>query len=423
MIPPVVCENDLNAEIVFEGVNGTSDYGFTYNVDGGLTQVINTAGFDSVSVQILTGTPGVSIYNLLSVVDMNTGCLTHLDIITPVNIVQLPSVFAGNDFQVCEGDSAILTGSGATTYVWDNNVMNGTAFGPYLTLDYIVLGYSPEGCYSSDTVTIEVVPTPEVVISVDNIYGCSPLTVAFTNASTGNLSNCIWSLGNGDLIEGCGNATTTYTEEGCYDISLIVNTVEGCSNQLFLSSYICVEPLPEASFEPIPSELTTYNWTSEMVNASFGASEYIWNFGDGTSGVSGVNPEHQFPNITEGSYLVTLLAFSEAGCVDTAYGMVHLSEELLFFVPNTFTPDGDSHNQLFSPVFTTGYDPFNYTMLIYNRWGELIFETHDVLYGWNGSYGNNQGGCQDGAYSWVVKFKRSTNDEIVEYVGHVNLIR
>jgi gliding motility-associated-like protein len=97
-------------------------------------------------------------------------------------------------------------------------------------------------------------------------------------------------------------------------------------------------------------------------------------------------------------------------------------EEVIFWVPNTFTPDGDQFNQTFKPVMYSGFDPFEYEFLIFNRWGEPIWESHNAAVGWDGSY-NKGMKCPDGIYTWKLVFKTLNNDEKLMNVGHVTLIR
>jgi gliding motility-associated-like protein len=122
-----------------------------------------------------------------------------------------------------------------------------------------------------------------------------------------------------------------------------------------------------------------------------------------------------------------LVAYSASGCTDTAWAVVTIEEELIFYVPNTFTPDDDNYNQTFEPVFTSGFDPYDYHLTIFNRWGEVVFESYNHEIGWDGTYGGVNGGqifsCQDGTYTWKIEFKVRTNDERKAVVGHVNLIR
>lgn len=97
--------------------------------------------------------------------------------------------------------------------------------------------------------------------------------------------------------------------------------------------------------------------------------------------------------------------------------------DLVYYVPNSFTPDGDELNNTFKPVFTAGFDPYNYNMKIYNRWGELIFESKDVDYGWDGAYMGAKGLCQEGTYIWVIEFKLLNKDVRKRINGHTTLIR
>ncbi len=101
--------------------------------------------------------------------------------------------------------------------------------------------------------------------------------------------------------------------------------------------------------------------------------------------------------------------------------MIRLTNEVIFYVPNSFTPDGDEHNQFFKPIITSGIDIFNFTFQIYNRWGEMVWESMDASVGWNGQYNGKD--AQDGVYTWVMKYKTIEKDNRAEIQGQVNLIR
>jgi trimeric autotransporter adhesin len=137
------------------------------------------------------------------------------------------------------------------------------------------------------------------------------------------------------------------------------------------------------------------------------------------------NPTYTYPNNGEGQYVVTLVATSPLGCTDTATTIIQVYEELLFYVPNTFTPDNDNYNPVFLPIFTSGFDPYDYNLMIFNRWGEVIFESNNHEVGWKGSYGKNGEieMVQDGVYTWKIEFKVTRWDERRRAIGHVNLIR
>jgi gliding motility-associated-like protein len=95
----------------------------------------------------------------------------------------------------------------------------------------------------------------------------------------------------------------------------------------------------------------------------------------------------------------------------------------VYYIPNTFTPDGDMFNQTFNPVFTSGIDNYNYNLYVYNRWGEIIFESRDPAIGWDGSIGQEGKDCQAGTYTYQIFIKIPNFDERKMIVGQVNLIR
>ena len=121
--------------------------------------------------------------------------------------------------------------------------------------------------------------------------------------------------------------------------------------------------------------------------------------------------------------MITLTAISDFGCIDSTQVFIPFDEQEIFYVPNTFTPDGDNFNQTFTPIFYSGFDPYNFEMLIFNRWGEVIFETRDCTKGWDGSYGLSGSDSQDGVYTWKIIYKNPETDERKIVVGHVTLLR
>jgi gliding motility-associated-like protein len=92
-------------------------------------------------------------------------------------------------------------------------------------------------------------------------------------------------------------------------------------------------------------------------------------------------------------------------------------------VPNSFTPDGDQFNQVFVPIFSSAVDQSSYHLSIFDRWGELIFESFDLQVGWDGTYKVNQGMVQDGMYIWKIDFKLKKNDDRRLVTGHVNVLK
>jgi gliding motility-associated-like protein len=95
--------------------------------------------------------------------------------------------------------------------------------------------------------------------------------------------------------------------------------------------------------------------------------------------------------------------------------------QLLIYVPNTFTPDGNEFNNLWGPVFTSGYSSDNFELLIFNRWGEIIWESRDPHAKWDGTYNNKL--VLEGVYTWTIRFDLSNTAEKRFMHGFITLIR
>lgn len=334
-----------------------------------------------------------------------------------INVFDLPVVNAGVDQGVCQGTPVTLTGAGAPTLSWNNGILNGIPFSPNTTTTYTLTGINAAGCTDTDdvTVTVESNPSPTFVADVTN--GCVPLTVTLT--STGGGTNCVWTLGDGTVINGCGPIVHTFTSVGCYDVTLQAESALGCVGSTTITDYICASPDPVANFAPTPATVSELNPVSVMNNTSTNAVTYQWSFEDGGTSTQ-VSPTHTFP-ITPGAYEILLVATSQFGCVDSITQIVTVLEELIFYVPNTFTPDGDEYNQSFKPVFTSGFDPMDYNLTIFDRWGEILFESNNHEIGWDGTYANEL--VKDGVYVWKIEFKTSRNDARRVEVGHVTVLK
>ncbi|PKR80654.1 hypothetical protein CW751_07745, partial [Brumimicrobium salinarum] len=334
-----------------------------------------------------------------------------------------PTVSAGNDVEVCDGTQVTLQGSGAATYVWDNGVTDGTPFTPSVgTITYSVVGTSAFGCEASDQVDVTVNENTEVLFEADVTEGCTPLEVNLVSLTPG-AADCQFTI-EGMQIDGC-DINYTFTNPGCYDVNLEVESVNGCVSDLTLNNYVCIDNYPIADFTVEPGQLSNMNDEATFVNGSIGAETYDWSFGDGETSTEN-NPIHTYSVEEDGedAYEIQLIAYSELGCPDTAYVKLPFIEDLIYYVPNTFTPDGNKYNETFKPVFSSGFDPQDYNLKIFNRWGELIFESQNAAYGWDGTYGvDNNTIVKDGVYVWKIEFKKKYNDERIELVGHVNLLK
>jgi gliding motility-associated-like protein len=269
-------------------------------------------------------------------------------------------------------------------------------------------------------VAIQITENPIIAFSSDVIKGCFPLDVQFINESTSNPGSVVeWNLGDGTISASNSIVNHQYTGIDCFDVTLTITADNLCTTSKTLTDMICVDPLPIASFNYNPQQVFSIDPTTNFENTSVFNDQNIWNFDDGTGSLE-VSPTHQFPIGQIGNYNVELIVISDQGCRDTAYRIVVVRDQLLFYVPNAFTPDGDEHNNVFLPIMTAGFSPASYEFYIYNRWGELVFESNDTETGWDGTYSGSM--VQAGIYTWVIRFKDDDNDEKFEFSGHVNLM-
>jgi gliding motility-associated-like protein len=343
------------------------------------------------------------------------GCIATDQILVTTSAA--PIINAGQDISVCQGASVTLSATGGANYQWDHGVVDGQAFVPGIgTTTYIVTSTNSTGCTSTDSVVISVLNSVNGDFNVDLTKGCAPLTVHFSSTFTG--TSCQYLLSNGAVLNSC-NPSYTFDQGGCYNVTLLASNSIGCKDTISKQNLICVTSTPTASFTPDPTSIGGLLSEVHFNNSSTDAQYYQWEFGDGdTSNLS--NPSHVY-DLKEDKYFVTLIAGSGSGCTDTALTTIEVVEDLLFYIPNSFTPDNDNYNEKFLPVFTSGYDPYNYTFLIFDRYGEILFESHNAKVGWDGTYGGKI--CQDGAYVWKITFKSSNSDEKIERMGHFSLLR
>jgi gliding motility-associated-like protein len=184
---------------------------------------------------------------------------------------------------------------------------------------------------------------------------------------------------------------------------------------------VCVENSPNAAFTSSILQFSGGPQNVSFTNNSTGADSYFWDFGNGNTSTI-ISPTNSYYNTT-GNTLVTLYALTNNGCIDSASVVITYIEDAIFYVPNTFTPDQDEFNQTWGPVFTQGFDPYNFDLFVFNRWGEVIWESHDATKKWDGTYGPKGLDCPDGVYTWKISFKPKETDKKTSITGSINIIR
>lgn len=359
------------------------------------------------------------------------GCSTSPVVIT-VTVHPILQVTAQSDQAICPGENAMITANasggnnGPYNYSWNDgsgNILFGATqtVSPTITTTYTVTATDNCGTPSAtDAVTITVNPVPNVIFIADNLSGCDPVSVNFTNTTNAaNVGTCFWDFGDGNTSSDC-NPSHIYTTPGCYSVTLTVTSPFGCVSSTVINNMICDFAIPVADFSFSPQPTNLFNTDIEFLNLSSGALSYFWDFGIfGTSNLS-TPPVVIFPDDNPGTYPVCLIATSPDNCIDTVCYDVIIDDVFILYVPNAFTPDNDDLNDMFYPVIN-GIEPSNYQFMIFNRWGELIFESDTPGFGWDGRYKGLD--CKEDTYVWKLIVKDNIEGKKKVFYGHVNLLR
>ena len=316
----------------------------------------------------------------------------------------------------------------ASRFTWDfgdNNSFIG--FSPdshtYNTHGTYLISLIAQNNFCKDSVSKEIYIAP--AIPVANFFvskeGCRPVEVSIENYSL-YADSYFWDFGDGGTSSQ-QNPTYTYYTPGTYSISLIAKG-EGGQTVFTKTEAIIVHDFPTASFTANPTLVHLPNEEVNFYNLSKDATSYIWDFGDGNS-TDEQYPVHTYEEL--GEFEVSLIAFNEFGCTDTTYETITTIAGGNIIIPNAFTPNpmggngGNINvaglNDVFYPL-SEGVTSFN--MKIYNRWGELLFESNHHQIGWDGYYKGEI--CKQDVYVYKLHVEFE-NGETLQKIGDVTLLR
>jgi gliding motility-associated-like protein len=327
------------------------------------------------------------------------------------------------------------TNAGSWTYRWDfgdQSTSTDANVGSHTYATYgayeISLNVKSRFCEETykQTITINAIP-PQVDFSFDPPFGCVPLEVTFTNLTKfADDKTYQWDFGDGTTSQE-KSPVHVYSRADTYTVTLSASNITGQKITVTKPNSIQVYPRPTAGLDVKPRLLYIPGGTLYTSNLSFDATQFLWDFGDGTFS-SSEEPEHQYKD--EGVYTIKLRATNQFDCVDSAklVNVVRVKKGGQVLVPNAFSPSGagnssggggtgDGKNDTFLPLMR-GVTEFQ--LLIFNRWGELLFETTDATRGWDGYYNGKL--CQQDVYMYKLT-ARFENGENVVRVGDINLIR
>jgi len=380
-------------------------------------------------------------YQVLLTVTTSDGCISQA-MADPVVVHPVPFVLFSNGLANCFGEVTdlmnfstlanapddIITswlwtfGDGGTSVLQNPSHLFTTEGMQTATLNVS----SSNGCTGVAINNVEIYALPNVLFMADTTRGCQPFRAQFMDQTTilapYFISNWQWEFGDGsEVVSGQFPVHTYYTPSldpmgaGMYSVTLTVTSANGCVSSETYTDYMTEYPKPQAWFDVNPKRAELL-FARMQVNdlSSPNVTGWEYDFDEGLNQFT-QHPLHAYQDT--GTFTITQYVTTQYGCLDTAQTTVKVDPEFYFYIPNTFTPNSDTHNQTF---YGTGVGVVSYQMIIFDRWGSQVFESNAMDFPWNGT--KNGHPVQQGVYTYmfnIVSIKGQTH----QYVGHVNLVR
>lgn len=380
-----------------------------------------------------------STYSVVFIARSLWGCADTLEFEVPVfgqpqaGFIAAPGVQQYPNATVDLANLSIANSNAEYTWNWgDGNTTQSTdpddppsyTYGAWGEFE-IFLRVGNDLCHDTASQHITIKPPLPIADFIGEGEGCQPLRVDFENRSTYGVSYH-WDFGDGTVSDEV-NPSHIYLEPGTYNVALTATGPGGDQDITIHTGAVVVHPRAEAYFTVNPPVIKVPDQVF-FLNLSTDATTYQWDFGDGSTSTE-FSPYHFYE--TTGWHGVTLVANNEWNCPDTfaVDQAVKGNIDSRINFPNAFTPgtggpnggywtvDDMFNNDIFFPVYK-GVEEFE--MQIFNKWGELLFESKDVRQGWDGYYRGEL--CQQDVYVWRVKVKFLDGSELTD-AGDVTLLR
>jgi gliding motility-associated-like protein len=281
----------------------------------------------------------------------------------------------------------------------------------------VTLVVTDNNCVSQPFVgNLQVFDMPTADFATTDLEGCQPHGARFINQSNGPSSvlYSTWAFGD---VTGSDERDPyhTYTDTGFFSVTLLVETPEGCGDSITKPSYINVHPKPNAEFNLNSETLSFFDPTVEVTSTALGIQTSQFTFvGEGVD-ITALSAEHTY--LDTGNYFIRQIVTTQYGCADTTLREVRIDPQFTIYIPNSFSPNGDGINEVFQAQGEYVYD---FHMVVYDRWGMVLFECWDMNDAWDGSKNGSQ--VQQGDYIYRV-FVNDILGEPHLFDGNLRLFR
>ena len=394
---------------------------------------------------------------------------------------------SANGLSGCLGSPITFTANGnAELWTWDLGDGSGIQFGDVVVHTYSAVGVYNVMLIGSDSASCNGADTAFVMVNIIEPFDqqpefagipssdCQGFSAEFFNTTVGDLTY-FWDFGDGQTSTST-NPVHTYSGPGNYDVVLAAIDLV-CLDTVFLSQRITLDP--PATLIDLPSPVAICNGSSVQLSAGSGFDTYAWSTGSTSSTISVTQPGDYWVTVTDGicvgsdtiqvvaqpthpsagdvltcpgdspilsvpfvtssvvwntgdtsaTILATgsgdysFVATDEYGCIvlDTVNVTLVALADGLAFVPNVFSPNGDSKNDTFQ---VTGLAVEQFSMQVFNRWGQEMYSASNPSAGWNGGLDNTSNKAPDGTYFYIISFKdRCDTKPLTTHKGHVTLVR
>lgn len=268
------------------------------------------------------------------------------------------------------------------------------------------------------TANVEVFRMPVANFVADVYAGCDPLKVTFTNLSEspGGVLNFTWDFGN-EKFSSQANPFLIYEEPGLFTVSLLATSPNGCSDRYTANDLIRIDPAPRSAFNTDPfGETTIVKPEIYLIDYSTNANQGMYIFSNGDI-IEELNATYTF--VDTGMYTITQIVSNEFGCSDTSSKLFRYEHGFKLYIPNTFTPNNDGKNDYFRVY---GEDVIDFKMIIYSRWGQILYVTYDMDNGWDGKTGLSNKSIQQDTYIYHVEATNRLGEKVT-HQGPLFLIK